>query len=115
MTTTPVIFAHGHSLQAGESLAPAARGASLFMLAIVVLVLAALAVGIITIIRRARRGESPEHTLLRELRDEEKNPGRGARNPPPSGEKPAPESWEKDPDWWKNDSSGGRRADRPGD
>lgn len=111
MTTAVPMFVHGHSLQAGEALAPAARGASLFMLAIVAVVLAALAVGILSIFRRAKRGESPEHALLRELRDEEKNPQQNTDSPSGEGTTEKPDGWEKDPDWWKESPPGGKRRE----
>lgn len=95
---------HGHSLQSGEALAPAAQGAALFMTVIVAGILLSLAVGIWVLVRRARRGETPEHALLREIREESR---RNQKNEPPpehgqdSAPERSPQTWEKDADWWK--------------
>ena len=113
-TTYPILAGHGHALQSGEALSPAAEGAALIMSIVVVLVLVAMAGGILVLVRRARRGESPEQALLREFREESR------RKPEPVGEeteedgdgpKPPAPNWEKDPDWWKDKP--GTENDRP--
>lgn len=101
-----ILAQHGHSLQAGDALAPAAEGAALIMSVIVGGILVALALGSFLLIRRAKRGESPEQTLLRELREDLRRDLEGRSKLPPE---PTPEgdrqskNWEKDPDWWKNE------------
>ena len=112
-TVSPMLAGHGHSLQSGEALAPAAQGAALFMTVIVATVLLAMAVGIFLLVRRARRGETPEQALLREIREESRRrlePGRENQGPAASDPKSPQEGWEKDPDWWKGKPIPGKNS-----
>jgi 8-oxo-dGTP pyrophosphatase MutT (NUDIX family) len=101
----PLFAQHGHSLQSGEALAPAAQGAALFMTFVVAAILLSLAAGIFILVRRARRGESPEQALLREVREQSRLAEEKQIQEPEKAE-PEPgtplHDWEKDPDWWKS-------------
>lgn len=78
------------------------------MTGIVGVMLLSIAVGVFVLVRRARRGESPEQALLRELRAEPKKrpeeEGKDLDKPTAENKKP-PNGWEKDPDWWKDGSA----------
>lgn len=110
-TSFPMLAGHGHSLQSGEALAPAAQGAALLMTFIVAAILLAMAGGIFVLVRRARRGESPEQILLRELREDSKRqkekPEQNTIETGPTPE-PPPAGWEKDADWWKEGQARGK-------
>lgn len=110
---SPIFARHGHSLQSGEALAPAAQGAALFMTLVVAGILLAIALGIFILVRRTRQGETPERALLREVREDSKREGE-PRNQSPTETAPEPESpptgWEKDPGWWKDNPNPGNNS-----
>jgi hypothetical protein len=89
-------LAVGHgSFGIGQShLSPALEGAALFMLVLMVCLLSCVFACVLVLARRARRGETPEQALLRELA-EESDAGSAAIP------QQAPPAWERDSDWWK--------------